>query len=324
MAEIPIITIGEFVMDMIHEGHKPQLLVDRFLAVPGGAPANVAIGVSRLGVMAGFIGCIGRDYFGDKLMGVLKENNVDTGGIFQTNNGRTTEVKIFPRDDGKIQIEYSGAPAHKLLSPDNINPAYFRGIELLHFCSVSLAEDLTYQATIRAIRIAKERGGIISFDPNHRLPAWSDQELARKRIWEGIGTADIIKTNDEELSFIVKDDNPEKGVNKILTNSAAEIVIVTMAGNGAYYKARGGFEGYISGFQVNVMEVTGAGDAFSASIIADIHKRGAARNLRSLRENDWRDIISRANGAGAIAVTKKGAISALPTVMELNDFLNNR
>ncbi len=324
MTEIPIITIGEMVIDMIHEGGDPQVLGDRFLAVPGGAPANVAIGVSRLGVTAGFIGIVGKDYFGDQLVRVLRENSVDTGSVFQADDGRTTEVKIFPGDDGKKQIEYSGAPAHKLLSPEHIIPDYFKGVKFLHFCSVSLAKELTYQATMKAVRIAQERGAIISFDPNHRPPAWSDQELARQRIWEGIRKADIIKISDEELPFIAEDDDTEKGVNKILAHSDAEIVIATMAEKGAYYKTRRGFEAYIQGFQVEVVEVTGAGDAFSASVLADIHKRGVTGNLHSLSENDWRGVITRANGAGALAVTKRGAIPALPTEKELNDFLNNR
>lgn len=318
-----IITLGEFLIDMIKDGEEPSILAEKFLALPGGAPANVAVGIARLGVPVGFIGSVGNDSFGHRLIKYLENNHVDVSCVTQVTGTRTTHAYIFPRPDGKKDIFFYRNPgADQMLSAQNIDPKYFKNVVFFHHGSISMIDKNPYVATLKAIKLTKKNKGVVSFDPNYRPAIWPNPNLAKKRIWEGFKYADIIKTSDEDLPFISGTNDIIAGAQKILDKSEAHIVIVTLADKGCYYVTRSGFNGFIPGFKVNVVEVTGAGDAFSASMLVDLYKLWPRKKLADLTSKEWEKILIRANATGALACTKKGAIPAMPTSQELQNFLS--
>ncbi|MBI3385229.1 carbohydrate kinase [Candidatus Gottesmanbacteria bacterium] len=316
-----IITLGEFLIDMIKTGEEPEILAEKFLALPGGAPANVAVGLARLGTPCGFIGCVGNDSFGHRLISHLEKYGVDVSGVKEINDIRTTQAYIFPRPDGKKDIFFYRNPgADQMLGPLDIKEEYFAKIRFFHHGSISMIERNPFLATLKAIKLTKKNKGLISFDPNYRPAIWPNPKLALNRIYQGFKYADIIKTSNEDLPFISGDTNIRRGARKILKSSNALIIVVTLAQSGCYYLTKNGQEGNVPGFKVNVVEVTGAGDAFSASMLFDLLPF-TNREINNLSKFAWEKILVRANAAGALACTKQGAIPAMPTKMEVDAFL---
>lgn len=318
-----IICLGEILIDFISIDENVSLMESSgFTKAPGGAPANVAVGLSRLGVDSGFIGKAGQDPFGDFLKKVLDDNNVDTDQMKFDKDVRTTLSFVALKASGARDcIFYRNPGADMFLSEKELDETYFKDASIFHFGSISLGSSISERATLKAIKYAKANGLLVSYDPNLRLGLWDDEVTAKKKINDGFSLADVVKISDEEYPFITGAESPEDCAEYIL-NKGCKLVVVTLGGDGCYY-SDGSTSGYIKGVKVNAIETTGAGDAFVAGLLYGINNRIKTKCDDVLKvDEDLIRAVRFANCAGALATTKIGAIPAMPTVSEVMKLLD--
>ncbi len=323
MNKVDIICLGELLIDFVSTDRDVSLAGSSgFKKAPGGAPANVAAGVSRLGLKAGFIGKVGDDPFGVYLRDVLEEISVDTSFLVADPDARTTLSFVAQKSDGvRDCMFYRNPGADMLLRQEELSIDYFEGATFFHFGSISLGAEPSKSATLKAIAFAREKGLLISYDPNLRPTLWPDMDTARREILDGFRYADIVKISDEEYGVILGVESPEACAEAILS-MGPKLVVVTLGPKGCYY-SDGVRTGYLPTFDdVTVVETTGAGDAFVASTLTGIFARLVAGDPDALCADDtFRRILVFANAAGSLATTKLGAIPSLPTTDDVLTFL---
>ena len=310
--------IGELLIDFVSTTPDVTLAdAPGFVKAPGGAPANVAVGLAKLGIDAGFIGKVGADAFGDFLRETLAQNCVNTDYLIADATSRTTLAFVATRSDGMKDITFYRHPGADIqLSPDELDADYIQSAELFHYGSVSLSHSPSREATLAAIQAAKAGGAMLSYDANLRLMLWDDADDAKRWIWEVLPYADVVKISEEEWEFIMGDVSFATGAKRILEQGAS-LVVVTLGEKGCYY-TNGSAEGAVDGFAVNAVDTLGAGDAFVAAMLSQLVPH---ENLLSLGTSQLEMIMRYANAAGALATQKVGVIPALPTAAEIEAFL---
>lgn len=310
--------IGELLIDFVSTTPDVTLAeAPGFVKAPGGAPANVAVGLAKLGVDTGFIGKVGADAFGDFLRETLQQNGVNTDYLIAGEGSRTTLAFVATRSDGMKDITFYRHPGADIqLSPNEINIDYVQSAELLHYGSVSLSHSPSREATLHAIQSARAGGARLSYDPNLRLMLWDNATDAKRWIWEVMPYADVVKISEEEWEFVTGDADLEQGIKRIL-GLGVKLLVVTLGERGCYY-TNGFAEGFVDGFIVDVVDTLGAGDAFVAAMLTQLRRY---MDLTALEKDQLDPIMRYANAAGALATQKVGVIPALPTSAEVESFL---
>ncbi|XP_073284163.1 probable fructokinase-4 [Primulina huaijiensis] len=305
-----IVSFGEMLIDFVPTVSGVSLAeAPGFLKAPGGAPANVAIAVSRLGGRAAFVGKLGDDEFGHMLAGILKENGVTAEGVSFDTGARTALAFVTLRADGEREFMFYRNPsADMLLTPDELNLDLIRSAKVFHYGSISLIVEPCRSAHLKAMEVAKQAGALLSYDPNLRLPLWPSEEQARVQIMSIWNKADVIKVSDVELEFLT-------GSNKIDDESALslwhddlKLLLVTLGEMGCRYYTES-FRGSVDAYRVETVDTTGAGDSFVGALLCKIV------DDHSIIQDEGRlkEVLKYACACGAITTTKKGAIPALPT-----------
>lgn len=312
------ICIGELLIDFVSISTDVGLAdCPGFHKAPGGAPANVAVGLSKLGISSGFIGKVGAEPFGKFLSSTLEENGVDTIQLINDEEVRTTLAFVATRSDGKKDIVFYRNPgADIMLSPDEIDEEYINSASIFHYGSVSLSHNPSRKATLKAIKIAKDSGCFMSFDPNLRLMLWDEPNEAKKWIWEVMPYANVAKLAEEEWEFITDVSDLEEGSSMILDKDV-QLVVVTRGEKGCYYN-NGKCSGYVEGFEVDVVDPLGAGDGFVAAML---HRLIETDDLCELNDSQLKKIMTYANAGGALTTQKVGVIPALPSANEIQRFI---
>lgn len=313
-----VIAIGEALIDFIpHEKGRALNNVENFLRVPGGAPLNVAAAVAKLGGKSQMLTKLGQDGFGDAILNEVKPLGVDVSRISRTNEANTALAFVSLREDGERDFSFYRNPsADMLLSAEEICSEDFNERDILHFCSVSLIDAPIKEAHRRAIEIAKEKGCLISFDPNVRLPLWKNPEDCRKAILEFLPLSNIVKISDEELEFITGIKDEKEALDFLLTGDV-KVIIYTKGTNGAEFitKERVIFS---PSFKVSAQDTTGAGDSFIGSLLYQVVEgEYSLEELVTLSEEKVQEILTFSNATAALTVCKKGAIGALPLKEEV-------
>ncbi len=312
-----IITIGEALIDFIPEQIGVGLdQVQRFMKAPGGAPANVAASAAKLGANAYFMGMVGNDGFGTFLNKTLKDVGVDVSRMKQTSKAHTALAFVSLKENGDRDfIFYRDPSADQLMEPIDLDRSILDE-SILHFCSVSLKDYPIKETHLEAIAYTKKHGGIISFDPNVRLPLWEDHQAYQKVIRTFIPFADILKISDDELSFITGFRKEEDAL-AYLKSFKIRYIIITRGKSGVTLYTRN--KRYDApGFKVTPVDTTGAGDSWIGTFLSLL----ATNELTEDNEEKHLPIYLRyANAAAALTTTKYGAISALPSQKEIDDFM---
>lgn len=314
--------LGELLVDMVSEAADASLAdATNFLKAPGGAPANVAVGLARLGVTSSFIGQVGDDPFGHWLRSILEDEQVDVSHLSTSPTARTTIAFVATRRDGRKDICFYRNPgADAALSTQDLPPQLFEGARLFHCGSVTLSQEPAREAQFEAARRAQQQGVLVSFDPNWRPSLWDDHEVARELIWQMMPLCNIAKVADEEWKFVTGFTDYATGAEKIRAQGP-QLVIITRGADGAYYNCAGA-EGEVAGFAVDAIDSLGAGDAFVAGLLSQILQQQAFAGV--LQADVLQKVLRFANACGAIATQKAGAIPALPTREEVEHFLTSR
>ncbi|KAL3568396.1 hypothetical protein D5086_031047 [Populus alba] len=310
-----VVCFGEMLIDFVPTISGLSLAdAPAFKKAPGGAPANVAVGIARLGGSSAFIGKVGEDEFAYMLAEILKENNVNSEGIRFDPGARTAIAFVTLRSDGEREFMFYRNPsADMLLQEAELDLDLIRKAKIFHYGSISLITEPCKSAHIAAAKAAKDAGVVLSYDPNLRLPLWPSAESAREGILSIWDTADIIKgstlISEEEISFLTKGEDPyDDAVVRKLCHPNHKLLLVTEGPEGCRYYTKE-FNGRVKGLKVDAVDTTGAGDAFVAGILSQL-----AKDLSLLQNEDrLREALMFANACGALTVKERGAISALPT-----------
>ena len=309
-----IVTLGEVVSDIYRaEGESPVELP--FIARPGGAPANVAVAACRLGSEAAFIGSVGEDLFGDFILRALESEGVQTAGVVRQKQPTRTSlafVEISDAGDRSFTFYRSSPAADELLGSEDIAEELISGASFVNFGSIPLIREPVRSATRRFAEIANELDIPVAFDVNFREHLWESPEAAREAIDPLLDLSTIVKLGDDELPPLLGTENPEEAA-KILLGRGASLVLVSLGPEGAFYATRD-FSGSVPAFEVDVVDATGAGDAFLAAAL--VHLSGTEWAEPAVRE-----AALRGTAAGSLACTGYGAMSALPTRDELERFM---
>ena len=317
-----LFAIGEVLIDFIPL-QKGQALKDvvSFERAPGGAPANVAAAVSKLGGQSAMLTKLGSDAFGDFLLEKLAEAGVETKYIIRTSEANTALAFVSLREDGERDFSFYRKPcADLLMTADEVDESAFHPGDILHFCSVDLVESPMKHAHVKAVDEAKERGAIISFDPNVRLPLWEDPTVCRETILAFLPKAHLVKISDEELEFITGISDEEAAIASLFTGDVKAVVYTRGAAGASLFV--NGKEMQSDGFSVQVQDTTGAGDAFIGGFLFQLLQAGATpENLLFTLEQHGEEFVRFSNAAGAITATGKGAISALPSLQQIKQLL---
>ncbi|CAI9114923.1 OLC1v1015748C1 [Oldenlandia corymbosa var. corymbosa] len=305
-----VVCFGEMLIDFVPTESGVSLAeAPGFLKAAGGAPANVAIAVKRLGGRSAFVGKLGDDEFGRMLAGILEENGVSTVGVNFDKGARTALAYVTLRSDGEREFMFYRNPgADMLLTPEELNLDLLKSAKIFHFGSISLIVDPCRSAHIKAMEVARESGALLSYDVNLRELLWPSKEEARKQILSIWDKADIIKISDVELQFLTGSDKIDDESAMSLWRPTLKLLLVTLGENGCNYYGKS-FMGHVDSFRVDQVDTTGAGDSFVGALLGKVvDDQGILEDEKRLRE-----VLRFACACGAITTTKKGAIPSLPT-----------
>ncbi|KAL7613554.1 hypothetical protein Lser_V15G09278 [Lactuca serriola] len=315
-----VVCFGEMLIDFVPSVSGVSLAeAPAFEKAPGGAPANVAVGISRLGGSSAFIGKVGDDEFGYMLADILKKNNVNNSGMRFDHKARTALAFVSLKSDGEREFLFFRNPsADMLLHESELDVDLIKQARIFHFGSISLIEEPCKSTHLAAMAIAKKSGSILSYDVNLRLPLWPSPDAAREGIMSIWDQADVIKVSEDEITFLTGGDDPydDNVVLKKLFHPNLKLFLVSEGAQGCRYYTKQ-FKGRVPGVKVKSIDTTGAGDAFVGGILSILASNKDLYN----DEAQLREALLFANACGALVVTKKGAIPAMPAKEEVYRFL---
>ncbi|MGF1507301.1 MAG: fructokinase [Chloroflexi bacterium] len=304
-----VIALGELLIDFVSTETGVSVAdAPAFEKAPGGAPANVAVGLAKLGTDAAFMGKIGDDEFGHFLANVLRDHGVNTDPLRYTDEANTMLAFVAVDTDGERTFTFYRNPsADMLFEPDEVDADAIRRARILHIGSITLISEPAGEATRHAAQVAGEAGTLLSYDPNLRLPLWPDEGTARAGILSMWPQADLVKVSDEELLFLTGVADEAAAVES-LWHDRLKLLVVTKGRKGSTYYTSA-FHGDVPSFEVDTVDTTGAGDGFVAGLL----HRLLANDLPFGSEADIRDAVRYGNAVGASTTIRRGAIPALPT-----------
>jgi sugar/nucleoside kinase (ribokinase family) len=310
-----VVGIGEVLIDFVATEPVSYTDVPAFQKCFGGAPMNTLIGVARLGSSAGAITTVGEDPFGQFLVQELKTNGVDTSRV-KVKKGTLTTLAFVANEPetGERSFIFYRKPwvsgtSDSALSAEDVDFEYIENAKILHVSGFALSQNPSRKAVLAAVKHARKTGVKVSFDPTLRTDVWNSEQALRRLYSQMLKLSDIATFSREEASFMFRTDNSEKAAQTAL-RYGIDIVGIKLGIGGALVMTEKNEKIYVPAFKVKAIDTTGAGDGWNAGLLVGIIKNW-----------DLKTCVTVANAVGALVVTKRGAITALPYKDELNRFL---
>ncbi|HEX7916750.1 carbohydrate kinase [Rudaea sp.] len=322
-----IACFGEALIDFLAKPADGADAPRAFHQFAGGAPANVAVAVARLGGNAQFVGMFGRDMFGDFLVDSLHHAGVGTDHIARTDAANTALAFVALDERGERHFNFYRPPAADLLfRREHFHDACFADLASFHVCSNSLTESEIAEATVQGMQLARAAGAIVSCDLNWRPALWNVRVDPHPRLWAALAEADVIKLARSELEFLAAPLHGEKeqAVLDRTWQGRAQLVLVTDGDAPVRWFTRAG-RGSVPSFHVRAIDTTAAGDAFVGGLLFDLARRDVDAAGLSAFLHDTRALeqsLRFAAAVGALAVTRHGAFAAMPDLAQTLALLN--
>lgn len=305
-------SIGEMVIDFI-PGSEPA----SYIRKAGGAPANVAIAVAKNGLDAAMCCKVGNDGFGRFLMDTLAEYNVKAACPQLCDEAVTTMAFVTLHADGEREFTFARKPgADMLLSEADVREEDIAASAIVHAGSCSLSAQPEAAATVRALRLGRELGKLVSFDVNYRNVMWNDDIAAcTAAVMDILPYVDLLKISEEEVEML----GGEAAIPALMAKNGVAVVVETLGSKGAraYF---GGEEIEVPGRRAKAVDATGAGDAFWGAFLAKLRLSGVEK-AADLTADILREALDYGNVSGCICVQSKGAIASIPTREQIEAYL---
>ncbi len=313
-----LIAIGELLIDFQSIGYEDLLNTNEFNKKPGGAPANVAVQVSKLKQNAIYISRVGDDVFGNYLINVLRKENVNVDNITKDIYHSTPLAFVSFQKNGEREFEFLRKnTADLFINQKDVNNININKGDIFHFGSVALNVESSRKAHKILINKAKDNNAIISFDPNLRFNLWDDEKELNEIVNEFIPYCDLLKISDDELLFITGKNNEEDGIKYIL-EKGVKILLLSKGSKGASIYLANNKTFNSNGYKVNSIDTTGAGDSFLGAFLSKLLENKVQKN--ELLEIDYTNYLDFACKAAAFKITRFGAISGMGTSSEIIDY----
>ncbi|AFY32912.1 carbohydrate kinase [Calothrix sp. PCC 7507] len=320
MSNPRVLCLGEVLFDCLADQLGLKLEeVKSWTPYPGGAPANVACALVKLGTPTGFIGSVGEDAPGTALVELLQQVGVDTTGVQRHPTAPTRQVYVV-RDLGGDRTfagfgKYDTTEfADTRLQAEKLPHSLFQEADFLVLGTLELAYPESEKAIHRALDLAEHYDLKILLDVNWRPVFWQDTSIARQKIQETFKRVDFLKLAKEEAQWLFDTSDPGAITYRL---DSLEGVLVTDGENGCAY-CLGENEGKLPAFFIPVVDTTGAGDSFLAGFIHQVLEHG----IQGLSDPETaKRIVTYASAVGALTTIKPGAIASQPTPAEVEAFL---
>ena len=317
---IDVVALGELLIDFAsqstNESGYPTLAAN-----PGGAPGNFLAALNKYGAKTAFLGKVGADTFGELLLKTLSDAGIETKGIIKDADVFTTLAFVTFKPDGDRMFSFARKPgADTCFRKDEIDFSLIDEAKVFHFGTLSLTDEPVRSATIEAVRYAKEKGKLITFDPNLRLPLWKSEEEAKKQILWGLEQADVVKISDNEVEFLW-DCDEKAGADKLLNEYGVRLAMITLGPKGCYV-ANKNARVAVSCPTVSPIDTTGAGDIFGGSAVSRILQLG--KQPDEFDQADLTQIAAFASTASSLSTETRGGIPSIPAPEAVQQSLRER
>ncbi len=312
--DLDVLCLGEALVDLLPDRRGRLEDCERFEVCSGGAPANVATGLARLGVRVAFRGVVGDDPFGRLLARKLAAEGVEC--TFRFARERPTGMWFVALDAGGERTFFSPNArfsADKLIAPADVDRALFSRARWLHVGTSAYVLPAGQDALREAVAAATALGTRVSFDPNVRLHLWDDPQQLRTLCAAVLPSCAVAKVAADEAELCTGERDPERAAARLVEMGVA-LACVTLAEEGALVR-RGGDVLRVPAERVEVVDTTGAGDAFVAGLLSVV-SRGPP--IEELGVSDLKRAVRFANRVAGRAVTRVGAVSGLPRAGEIS------
>lgn len=312
-----VTALGELLIDFTPEG-KSEQGNPGYVANPGGAPGNVLVSLSCLGMQTEFIGCVGNDNFGDFLVSTLQSKGVQTNGIVYS-NVKTTLAFVHIDELGDRSFSFYRQPgADMMLAKEDIDLRLISNSRIFHVGSISMTHEPSREATLTAVKHAKRNNVVISFDPNLRPLLWDTLDVAKERILTIMNYADVVKVSEEELEFLTGTKDISIGAKQIFDEFNLSLLFITLGDKGSYAYNNHGLV-FVPGFSVKAVDTTGCGDAFFSGVLYQLLKNELIHEVLPVEALE--QILQFGNAMGAYVAQRKGGIPSMPTLCQIEEFI---
>lgn len=320
MKMFDVTSLGELLIDFtengVSENGNPLLEAN-----PGGAPCNVLAMLNKLGRKTAFIGKVGNDNFGRFLADTVRRSGTDITNLVYNDTVPTTLAFVHTLAEGEREFSFYRQPgADMTLAKEEVMTDIIESSRIFHFGTLSSTHPGVREATRFAVEFAKEKGLLISFDPNLRKPLWESLDDAKREIEYGLSKCDILKISDNELEFVTDARDYDEGIRRIREKYDIPLIFLTLGKDGsrAYYKdirvERPAYQ------DVNAVEKTGAGDTFEGCALDFVLEYG----IDGFDESNLSELLDFANAGAAIITTRKGALKVMPDKLEITQILDKK
>ncbi|MDO4798198.1 MAG: PfkB family carbohydrate kinase [Coriobacteriales bacterium] len=303
-----VTALGEVLIDFTDSGISANGM-KLFERNPGGAPANVLVALQKLGHKTAFIGKVGADMHGKFLRKTIEENGIDCTGLISDPNFFTTLAFVALDENGDRSFSFARKPgADTQLAEADLPTDVIASSKVFHVGSLSLTDEPARSATVAALKIAKNAGAVMSYDPNYRDSLWTSAEAASEQMRSIMPYMNLVKISAEECPLVTDFDKPEEAAQALL-DEGVSVVVVTLDADGAYVATKDG-AGIVESFRVDAVDTTGAGDSFWGGFLAAYVESGKAP--ADVTFEDAAGFALFGNAVASLCVRTRGAIPAMP------------
>ncbi|MFS0777199.1 5-dehydro-2-deoxygluconokinase [Neobacillus sp. 3P2-tot-E-2] len=315
---LDLIAIGRLCIDLnANETQRPMEETKTFTKYVGGSPANIAIGVSRLGMKAGFIGKVSDDQMGRFILQYLKENNIQADNIFTDKTGAVTGLaftEIKSPTECSI-LMYRDNVADLKLDPREVSEEYIKQCKTLLVSGTALAKSPSREAVFLALEYARKHDVVVIFDLDYRPYTWESETDTAIYYHLAAEKCDVIIGTREEFDMIEKirnfGDSDNLATAQRWFSYYAKLVVIKHGGGGSIAYTKDGDQFQCGIFKTNVLKTFGAGDSYASAFIYGLMNRFNV--LESMRLG---------SAAASIVISKHSCSEAMPTLEEIQGFMD--
>ena len=304
--------VGEMVIDFIPGSEEAS-----YIRKAGGAPANVAIAAAKNGLNSAMCCMVGEDNFGHFLMDTLAKYNVEAVCKELSKEAVTTMAFVTLSANGERVFTFARKPgADMMLSESDVKEDDIKNSIIVHAGSCSLSAQPEKDATIKAMRLAKEHNKLVSFDVNYRNIMWNDDvDACVAAIKDVLQYVDLLKLSGEEIDMM----GGEAALPQLMKDYNIAVIVETLGADGAKAFFNGGTV-QVPGQRVHAVDATGCGDAFWGAFLSKLRLEGVEK-ISDIHNDLIRTAMNYGNISGCICVQSKGAIESIPTRKQIEEYI---